>query len=473
MPERISTILKVSEKELDEKGVFNSFIDIDSSLYIDPCLLENLNIEEFKNSYNSFKTHFSKIILIIDKIKKPKDVYWIEAHKRLQFKEFRFTGLGYSVGGKKGNGIGKVLAEKMLNISMEIIEDGIKDPVIFELIGLIQDNISLDRISDMTTHIIKQDLINYTMRVSEELNITTRPIGRKKKYNLPFNPYNNDPIIFIPKKILRDIPIAFCWEDIDIVISETDSLKSEVNKIISTSWKDVMRRSKDYVRNFLFENKEAFKDLITQYKEKPRVEYNFLNDPLGEIIWAKLSENALVEYPIDFNKLKLNPVTSENILEVVRVICNQYSHLIENCGWYEYLYYEGKLRNERFAQKLFYGIADVHCRANDLNLSREPNAGNGALDFKITKGYKSVVTVELKYSTNSNLVKGYLVQLPTYNKAENSRNSIYLVLKTKDSDTGIKNLEREYDNLIKNGEYAPEIIVVDARAKLSASKREN
>ena len=41
------------------------------------------------------------------------------------------------------------------------------------------------------------------------------------KYNLPYNPHNKEPIIFIPKKILRDIPVAFCWEDIDTIISAT------------------------------------------------------------------------------------------------------------------------------------------------------------------------------------------------------------------------------------------------------------
>ncbi len=322
MPERISTILKVSEKDLDKKGVFNSFVDIDSSLYIDPCLLENLKIDEFKNSYNSFKDHFSNIILLVEKIKKPKDVFWIEAHRRLQFKEFKFIGLGYSRGDKNGNGIGKILAENMLNIAVEIVDEGIKDPIIFELIGLIQKNISLDRISDMTTHIIKQDLINYTVRVSRELGIETKEF-KKLNVKLPINPDNNDPVIFIPKKILRDIPIAFQWEDIDIVISETDSLKSDVNNIIGKSWKEVVRNNKNYLKTILLENTDAFKDLIKKYKQKPRIEYDFTNDPLGEIIWAELSEKAVAENPIDFKKLNLYPVSNENILEIVKVICDQ------------------------------------------------------------------------------------------------------------------------------------------------------
>ena len=474
MPERLSTILNVSEDDLNKKGVFNSFIDIDCNLYIDPCLLESLRIKEFKNSYENFRSHFSNIITVVEKIKQKNDMFYLQALKKLQFKEFRFVGLGYSKGNKKGNGIGKVLAEKMLDIAIEIVKEGIKDPIIFELIGLIQKNISLDRISDMTTHIIKKDLIEYTARISKELNIETKRFGRTFKAELPFNPYNQEPIIFIPKKILRDIPMAFCWEDIDLVGNQIESLKDDVNNIIGKSWKDVILNNKNFVKNILLENPEAFKDLIKQYKTKPRIEYDFLNDPIGEIIWAELSEKAATENPINFKELNLFPASNENMANIVKTICDQFSHLIENCGWYEFLYNEkDKLRNERFAQKLFYGIADCHCRANNLNLSREPNAGSGAIDFKITQGYDSVVTVEIKYSSNTSLVKGYKTQLPTYNKAENAKHSIYLVIRTTESQNNLQNLEKERKKMIDNREITPEIIVIDGRKKLSASKRKN
>ena len=122
-------------------------------------------------------------------------------------------------------------------------------------------------------------------------------------------------------------------------------------------------------------------------------------------------------------------------------------------------------------KKLFYGIADQYCLANDLNLSREPNAGSGALDFKITKGYKEVVTVEIKYSSNTNLIKGYTKQLPAYNIAESADTSIYLVLRTTKTDNTIRQLHIVNKTAADNGERVPEVIIIDARPQKSASHR--
>ena len=106
-----------------------------------------------------------------------------------------------------------------------------------------------------------------------------------------------------------------------------------------------------------------------------------------------------------------------------------------------------------------------------MNLSREPNAGSGALDFKITKGYKAVVTVEIKYSSNTNLIKGYTKQLPTYNKAESADTSIYLVLRTTKTDNSIRQLNKVNKSATDKGERVPEVIIIDARPQKSASHR--
>ena len=471
MLERLNTILNITNEELDQAGVFNSFINIDSSLYVDISLLEFTKIPELENSYETFKKYFENIIIIINKIKLPKDTFWTLAHKKLQFKEFKHVGLGYSKLNKNGNAIGPKLAEELLKIAKEIISEGTTDPIFFELIGLIQKNISLDRLSDMTISIVKQDLLKYTERISKELNIKTKSFNGGK-YLLPFNPMSNEPIVFVPKKILRDIPIALFWTDIDNVSSQTEALRKETNDIIGQSWKDAIKsNNKNQLKNLILQDPDALKNLIETYKTKPRDSYNFQKDPKGEVIWYDLSEKAVKEFPMDFDE-SLNPVTDNTIRLVVNKICEQYSKLIENNGWFEFLYNDlGKLRNERFAQKLFYGIADMYCMANNLNLSRESNAGSGALDFKISKGYSTVVTVELKYSTNSNLYNGYLIQLPTYNKAEGAKYGYYLILKTTDTDTSIKKIQKEYDIATAKGEIAPEIIVVDARKNVSASRR--
>jgi hypothetical protein len=470
MPQRLSTILKVTAKDLDKKGVFNAFVDIDSKLYIDPSLLKSAKIREFKRSHATFKNYFGEILKLIDNSKNQGDVFWRKAFQRLQFKEFKYVALGYSIGHKNGNAIGPQLAGKLLYTSHDIIKAGIKDPVIFELVGLFEEGIGADRISDMTIHIIKQNLIEYTQRVCKELKIKQKGFN-KGKIILPFNPKTGAPIVFVPKELLQDLPIAFCWDDIDKVCSENDDLRERVNKEIGSTWKFATSKiPKAKLKAAILENPEILHDLIDQYNNKPKIPYDFNNDPSGQVIWAELSEKAPKDFPVNFTSYR--PVTSENILKVVKVICNQYAKLIESNGWFEFLYDNGgHLRNERFAQKLFYGIAEQYCLANDLNLSREPNAGSGALDFKVTKGYKSVVTIEVKYSSNSNLIKGFTTQLPTYNKAEGAQISIYLVLRTTKTDTSLRKLNKVLSICKQKGDIIPEIIMIDARRQKSASHR--
>ena len=471
MPRKISTILNIASKDLNKKGVFDGFIDIDSRLHIDPSLLEISKIKDFKNSKASFDKYFNEVLAIIKSIKKEGDVFWREAHKRLQFKEIGNTALGYSDGGTEGNAIGPKLALQILVTVSQIVEAGIVDPAIFELVGMFEKGVGADRISDMTVNLLFDNFATYSNRVAKELNAPLKVFNfQEKDYSLPFDPETGKEIILVPKSLLNNLPIATNWDDIDRVCKYNDSLRNKVNKIIGKSWKSASRVSKVELKRLMLEEPELLKDLITQYKSKPRSSYDFQNDPLGELIWAELSEKAPEKYPLDLNKFK--PVTADNILEIVRRICEQFTTLIENNGWFEYLYdNKGKLKPERAPQLLFFGIAEVYCIANNLDLSRETNAGVGSLDFKLSKGFQAKVNVELKYSTNTSLIKGFQNQLPAYNKAEKTDTSIYLIIQTKRTNKNIETLRKLANKCRQIGERVPEIIVIDGQKQQSASKR--
>lgn len=471
MPRKISTILNVASNDLNKKGAFDGFIDIDSRLHIDPSLLDISKIKEFKDSRKTFDKYFSEVLALTNGSKTEGDKLWREAKKRLEFKEIGNTALGYSKGGTVGNAIGPILAEKILTTVSQIVEAGIKDPVIFELVGMFEEGVGADRISDMTVNILFENFASYSSRVAKELKAPTKKFTIKEKdYELPFDPQTGNDIILVPKSLLNNLPIATDWDDIDRVCRYNDALRNKVNKIIGKSWKSATRVSKRELKRLLLEEPDLLKDLITQYKSKPRSSYDFQNDPLGELIWAELSEKAPEKYPLDLNDYK--PVTSENILEVVRQICEQFTTLIENNGWFEYLYDNtGKLKPERAPQLLFFGIAEVYCIANNLDLSRETNAGIGSLDFKVSKGFKAKVNVELKYSTNTNLIKGFQNQLPAYNKAEKTDASIYLIIETKRTNKNIESLKKIAEKSRRQGERVPEIIVIDGQKQQSASKR--
>ncbi|XTR38726.1 hypothetical protein ACQQ2T_04925 [Paraclostridium tenue] len=54
--------------------------------------------------------------------------------------------------------------------------------------------------------------------------------------------------------------------------------------------------------------------------------------------------------------------------------------------------------------------------------------GRGPVDFKISSGYKNKTLVEIKLTTNNQLVHGLEVQIQEYSKAEETHNLIYLVI---------------------------------------------
>jgi hypothetical protein len=472
MPKKISEVFGVSEEDLKKEGVFNGFVDLDSKFYVDPHLLDNTNIPELQNSYLSFKTHFTKIVHLLEATKKSDDRFFREAHKKLIFPELPYVSLGYSTEGTSGSGIGSGIALSLTNTAWEIIQAGISDPVIFELVGLLEENIGADRISDMTIHIILLDLLTFSERVAKNLNLNTCKIkARRQEFLLPAIAGSNRPTVLIPYEILNDLPIANGWDDIDRVCAHNEDLRNQINEIIGDSWKDETgkkkRPTKRELKHVLIHNPRVLQDLVEQYKKNSGEKYDFDKDPSGQIIWHKLARDYANLYPL---LLGTDQVTPENILQLILRICKHFKSLVESNGLSVHFWDESKnLRNERFAQLLFFGIADAYCGAHNLDLNREPNAGRGPVDFKISSGYNARVNVEIKYTSN-NIRAGYEKQLPIYDAAERTQYSIFLIIITTDSSKALEDLIKFRSVQIAAGKRAPEIFVVDGRVLPSASK---
>lgn len=465
--------MKLTRDDLKGKGIYNSHIDFDSRLHIDPALFEAIGIPEFKDAKKKIILYFAEILRLIKASSKEGDIFWKKAFSRLCFGEGLNTSLGYSKRGSQGSGIGPKTAISIIATVKQIQTAGVNDPEIFELVGIFEENVGPDRISDMISVVLRNEFCLYTQRLSKELNIKTRKykIGGII-YELPRNPINEEPLIFVPRKILNDLPIADSWEDIPIAASYSQEIRAKLNSMLGGSWKEVAKIKKSKLKEILIEHPYLLVELLLIYKKKAKVGYDFQVDHLGELLWDILGENITVEKPLDL--ASLSPVSDDNIKEVVIAICNQFRELIENNGLVDHLYdSNSKRRPERFPQLLFFGIADSYCIANNLDLSREPNAGSGALDFKVSRGSKKV-NVEVKYSSNQKLVDGYEVQLPAYNRAEKARHcdSVYLVIRTNDKgDYKLRIIESIIEERRRKSIPSPTLIVVNGIKQPSASKR--
>lgn len=470
MARKLSDAFGVPHKAWVNEGAFDAFVEIDSRFHVDPHLLASSQVPELKHAYDTFKHHFEEVILILDASQTLNDRFYREAARRLVFREVPGVALGYSQSSISGSGIGPGLAKQITATAAEIINAGIKDPAIFELVGIFEDGIGADRLSDMTVHIILSHLIQFSQRVANNLKIPTQPYkGREGVVSLPFLPERSQPTILVPYDILNRLPVALDWDDIELVSTYNEALRTQVNQTVGQTWKGASQRiTKRDLREALLRSPTALKTFLDEYKERPATPYDFTLDPEGEMIWHEIAQEFSNRFPL---QLRDQRVTAENIVSVVTKICDHFANLVEANGLFQVFYNDAKeLRNERFAQLLFYGIADAYCAANNLDLNREPNAGRGPVDFKLSHGYNARVNVEVKYSSNKKLSSGYTTQLPIYDAAERTQHSIYLIVRTTESTAAIDTVQQLERTQLNAGKRAPKVIVVDGRYKRSASK---
>jgi len=473
MPVRLSRYFGVEPSELKLRGVFDAYLGIDNKLFVDPNLLKkDLKIPEFSGARQDITEHFSKVLKLLAVSKKQGDIAWLEAESRLKFKEENGAALGYSGAGGSGRAIGLELARILVKRGKEILALGIDDPEMFELIGLFQENIGPDMLSDMAVSILKPRFLGYTQRVTNELNL--QPYKdysvEGQAWKLPISPDGKRALILVPDALLSKLPIALDRSEIDEVAAFNRVVRRKWNAIVAAARREKASVSKEQIREMLFAQPKNLSDLIKVYREAAVQGYDFEGDPDGLLSWDFIGRNAAKASPLEIPIKR--PKTIGDLRAIVDLILNQFKRNIEQNRLYEFLYRDnGRPQPERLAQRLFYAVADAYCEANDVDLSREPNAGNGPVDFKLSAGYNARVLVEIKKSSNSDLLNGFEAQLPEYEKSESTDESVYLIVRVTEGDSGIRSVLALREKKLKAGQKVPDIFVVDARKKVSASKR--
>lgn len=472
-PLTFSSHFKISKADLDRIGVFDPILNADTKLFIDPTLLEHSRHKELReNAVDTYQRYFHQLHTLLRLSKKEGDVPWRNALRMMAFHEFKGTCLGYGAGSIEGSGWGRGTSEKVMRTAKEIVDLGIDDPHLFTVLALIEDGIGADRISDMVTRVIIPDLIAFTERVCDELKVTTMPFSYEgKAVGLPLNPTTPKPVpvVLVPFDVLRDLPVASDWSEVGDAAYKNSLLRGQVNSLIGKIWEAKTRKQKDLVRTRALKSKEAFDALLRAVKEVPPTPYDAARDEKGHMRWAELLESIAASYPLSISRPQESSL--DELYRVVRAIIDQFRHLVENMGLWKEFWSDGRPRPEKSAQRLFFATAYSYCKANDLDITPEAETGNGPVDFKFSKGFAFRVVVEIKLSTNGNLIIGYSNQLAAYRASQETTRAIYLV-----ADLG--NLGKKGQALldIKNSESkdkhpAPEIDFVDASPKKPASKR--
>jgi hypothetical protein len=275
---------------------------------------------------------------------------------------------------------------------------------------------------------------------------------------------SDEKIINTYKKIIQKDRDLATWFDLVNKRKESSFLKIPLKNEIEDLVLDICSSSpsKKMIVNSIINYKDQF-DFIRQ-KE---IEYLEINQAAFILNYGNLSVFPSVDLS------KFNPVTPDNILDLVIEISKNFKDLIELNGLYKLLYEKDNSRvDEKKAQLLFYAVAFTYCSANNLKLSPEVNSGNGPVDFNISQGLSINVNVEIKFADNPKLENGFWYQLRTYNQAERTNKSIYLVLKDNDNyDQKIGQLKSLIKIKESEGQVLPYIYEIDYRKRPSASNQ--
>lgn len=457
MPKSFTDEFGVHQEIFENTKALDIILDVDSNYFIDPALLRVCEIPEFVDASKITEEYFSNIIVLLKHSKALDDMYWKKADKLLTFKEITGTCLGYSNKGTSGNAIGKELRKNILETIKELQKAGDVDPVIFELLSVFQEKVGCDRVSDLLTFILQKNIIKYNMRINQELGLAVGDDG------LCENPYNQIKILLLPKQILSPLPITECFDDIDFACSENERVRKEINQYFDLGERTKLK--KEEIDHLLKVKIDYRNEMISNYKKIVVAEYDFDKDPAGEIIWYRISKQKVRDYPLEL----IQPHSIEELHKVVDRICQQFKKLVEDNGLWRLLYDDNVPKHESAAQLLFFGIADAYCIANNVDLSREVHNGHGPVDFKLSVGAKQKILIEIKLTSNPQLMHGFKKQLPLYMAQENTEKAIYLVI-----DNGhrkrLDTFQDYYNALNIEDRKKVKYVLIDGNIQESASK---
>ncbi|GAA0200838.1 hypothetical protein GCM10010203_60580 [Actinomadura yumaensis] len=452
-------------------GLIDPFIDVDTPLFIDPVLLEKSSNATISGpALAEFRKHFSNFIRLLTISVREGDAPWRAAQRLLDLSEPAENGLGFGGSGRSGSSRPDEVRDAIVRTAKEVVTLGSNDPEMISLMGFFEEGVGPDTISDFTTRVIIKQLAEVTAKFCEANGVALSESEMLPGYPLPSvkdNAGRARYLILVPKDIVRDLPIANDWSDIEAAINQSARIRDAVNVMLAGIARPTTTDRKDALKSIALQSPQNFQEFLAAVKEHVRT-YDPNVDALGyykmKSIFASGFEGLKSEFSYDVKK------GPEEIKRIVIDTINFFKHHVENGNLWEELWLNEKPKKERAAQLIYFAIADAYCHANDIDISPEANMGGGPIDFKFSQGYQSRILVEMKRSSGT-VRHGYERQLDFYLNASKSDFGIYVVIDFGDLNDKLDQITQIQTERRAAGQRASEIIVIDATKKLSASKR--
>jgi hypothetical protein len=473
----------VAPDDLWDHGAFDISIASDLPLFVDPFLLFNSPKPEYQALHQGIVRY---LLFLRDKASEDLDPGLIAAWYR--FKEVKQNWLGFTLLGNGGHALGAdfatALNQSLGRVLTNFGEESITHGTHLEKLCLIRGGVGRDSISDFTTNLIKDYLLEYTAAFAAQhlssgqclamsvprarFNYATES-WETRTYHLPV--LQGDFVLLTPMDMLTRDETWISYPDMINQFTAlpdalpNDLLRAQVNNYFRSL---LSRRSTSRERQVAAQRTiAAFPQLVDYYIRKKEDEGD-----LAESVSASRVEDtrkvlvdqlkrvlADLESRTDFYA---RPWTSYD--EALNR-AEAFKHYVENQDGYKLINRDGRPFSKETEVQLFFGL--IWC-SSQFDVNREVNNGRGPVDFKVSYGAGDKSLIEFKLASNKSLRRNLQNQLGVYEAANSTRSSVKVVICYTSAD------QRRLAGILKDlglvGEKS--IVVIDARSdnKPSGSK---
>jgi hypothetical protein len=478
-----SDYFDIPEKRIDDFGALNICVEADLPLFIDPFLL-------FASERADYRSLHAKIVGHLVALKHMALSHPDINRRLFMFPEIKQNWLGVSKWGNKGKGLGPTFADNLVaafnGFYANFGTESITSSAHIEKLTLVGSGIGRDFISDFTTNLMLEFLLDYTQEFART-HLAPHQVQRfsircvfdqdlamwkPRTFELPYFFRDGDDADFI---ILT--PLDILSKD-DAYISHGDlkgRFKTITNAMDNATLRDAVNLY--FQRNLPASPKpsdiERSMDLtIAEYPELLDLYIRYKEDRMGEAAPLskekvdKLRTELLATLTSLLERVFHNSdfyTTPTRTYESALIRANFLKQVIEDNDGYRVFYKDGKpIASEETIQRIF----RLTWFATPFDVNSEVNNGRGPADYKISFGERDSTIVEFKLGSSSSLKKNLLHQTAIYKKASKSISDIKVILCYSKQD--IAKVARVLKGIQQEG--AENIVVIDATPKLSASK---
>jgi hypothetical protein len=443
-----SDFFHIAPPLIERHGAYNVCLLTDLPLFIDPFLLFNSK----KDSYRQLHEGIIRYLMFLKDRALDRSLPVGLLRAWFVFSEVHQNWLGYTQVGNRGSGLGlgfaRALHQNLGTIFHNFGREQVARGTHLEKLCLINSGVGRDNISDFTTNLIKEYLLEYTQAftVANVAKKHRRPFQvprvafdyateswRNGTYILPVHPMpsgRDDYVLLTPKDLLTKdetwINRPDLFHDFDSITLSipNEALRLQVDNYfrkrlskkptkeeIAASIDATIRQFPELLDHYIRYKEDNGERAVSLSKEKVRASQQLYVQNVLELA-------ALLRHETQFYAVV--GATYDDARQRALFL----KDVIENKGGHR-LFYDGKspIRRESdlhilFRLTWFQSFSDV---------TREANDGRGPVDFKVSRGSGDKSLVEFKLASNSHLERNLSRQGQIYEAASDAKRTIKVI----------------------------------------------